>query len=264
MTSSEETAAVTRLLLFILFILHAQSAVSQDSSADLDSVVVPVVVDSVSLVAVTDSTALAQADSSAAGEVGGMAGFKEAVGGSLDPKLDLGPLLPPWTQGAAIDRRAMDRLRARGMDEIVEAIPHSYLRVAGDRAFPAYYDLTPIDGATVESFYDGIPGRSPADMDPGIWDLSAMGTGYADRSRRGMGGAMGGSALELERKPAEWGTTLLRAHFSKSDYESYLRGSLRHHAAGAEDLPSGLRGMEDRGRVQLQRQCNSGGDSGLR
>lgn len=152
------------------------------------------------------------------------AGYKEALGGSLDSAEDLGPLLPPWTADAALDRAAMERLRARGLDEIVEAVPLSYLRVQGDRGFPAYYDLTPLDGGAIESFYDGVPTRSPADLDPGIWDLSAVSTGYAGRARHGAGGAMGGSSLELERMPAEWGTTILRTHFDQSKHESYLRG----------------------------------------
>jgi hypothetical protein len=235
--SSQETAVVYRLfLLLILLVLPAPRVAAQETSAPPDTALARAPVDSLSapappdstaraaITAVTDSTALAQADSSANRPAGGMVGLKEAVGGSLDPMLDLGPLLPPWTEAATLGPRAMERLRARGVDELAEAVPVSYLRVSGDRAFPGYYDLTPIDGATVESFVDGIPTRSPADMDPGIWDISAMGTGYVSRSPRDMGGSMGGSALDLERKPAEWGTTLLRGYFDKSKYESYLRG----------------------------------------
>ena len=117
---------------------------------------------------------------------------------------DPGPLLPPWASRAALKERDIERLRPKGIDDLAEALPGAALRVAGDRGFPSYFDLAPVDGASVEILYDGVPTRSPADLDPGIWDLSATGIGHADRVVLGGAGVMGGSAILLERDPAVW------------------------------------------------------------
>ncbi len=118
----------------------------------------------------------------------------------------------------------MESLRPTGVDDLFEALPSASLRVAGDRGFPSYLDLSPLDGGSVEILEDGIPSRSPGDLDSGLWDLSATGVGFADRRLLAGSGAMGGSAMLLERDPAVWGQTLARTHFYKGKHESYLRG----------------------------------------
>lgn len=137
---------------------------------------------------------------------------------------DSGPILPPWAAHAALGERNMEALRAKGADDLFEALPGASLRVAGDRGFPAYLDLSPVDGGSVEILEDGIPTHSPGDLDPGLWDISATGLGYVDRRASEGAQALGGSAMLLERDPAVWGRTLARTHFHKAAHESYLRG----------------------------------------
>jgi len=137
---------------------------------------------------------------------------------------DPGPLLPPWTHGAWLGPVEVEHLRPRGADDVVEALPRSSLRVAGDRGFDAFLDLGPLDGGSAEILYDGVPTRSPADLDPGVWDVTAVGTAWAQAARGEAASSLGGSAVQMERDPAVWGRTLFRTHFQRSRLETYLRG----------------------------------------
>ncbi len=142
----------------------------------------------------------------------------------LPPPRDPGPLLPPWTRSAALSAVSMERLRPRGTDDILEALPGTSLRVAGDRGFCGFLDLGPIDGGSAEILHDGLPSRSPADRDPGIWDVSAIGTSFARAGEGVSSSAVGGSAAEVELDPPLWGRTLFRTHFQRSRLQTYLRG----------------------------------------
>lgn len=133
-------------------------------------------------------------------------------------------MLPVWAEQAALGEKNMEALRPKGVDDLFEALPGASLRVAGDRGFPSYLDLSPVDGGSVEILEDGIPTHSPGDLDSGLWDVTATGLGYADRRVMEGGQALGGSVMLLERDPAVWGRTLARTHFHKAKHESYLRG----------------------------------------
>ncbi len=152
---------------------------------------------------------------------------------SADPARVVDPVEPP-PDFVTPPRAPMDLLvgpallqwrRPDTLEDVIEAVPGASLRIAGDTGMPAYLSLSPISGPAPELWVDGMPTRNPADLDPGIWDRSAINVGRVSGRDASNAGGWGGPQLWIESDPALQGRTYFRSYFSTvRQNETYSRG----------------------------------------
>jgi hypothetical protein len=119
---------------------------------------------------------------------------------------------------------ALRDLRPETLEDVIEWMPGATVRVAGDFGMPAYVGLSPVGSTAPELWLDGIPTRSPADLDPGIWDRSAIALDRVGDWSSGSAAAPGDPGLWMHSHDPEPGRVLARTRFSSTDRESYHRG----------------------------------------
>jgi hypothetical protein len=133
------------------------------------------------------------------------------------------PWLDPWRPAAAIvDGTVLDWTRPEDFERALDWMPGTSVRVAGETGMDAFVDTGPL-GRPPEIFVDGLPTRSPADLDPGLWDrASNMIVALSDTSRR-PAASWGGSAINASLDDPLSGRTVLATHFSRAAHETYTR-----------------------------------------
>ena len=93
----------------------------------------------------------------------------------------------------------------------------------GEPGGAGFLHLSPLGNSGGEIWVEGVPSRNPADLEPAVWDLSAIDLlqlrhdGGHDRARAGFD-------LHGERSWGMPGRTRLHTQFSRSSYETYSRG----------------------------------------
>ena len=168
---------------------------------------------------VVDSLALAPLDSLARV---GLDSTGASAGESGEP--EVAPWFAAWQPApVAVDRAVLDWTRPEDFERAVDWLAGSSVRVAGETGMAAFVNTGPF-GASPELLIDAVPSRSPADLDPAIWDrasTSVVGIGSteqdADRS-------WGGAAINATLIDPLAGRTVLHAFFTSTDYDTYTRG----------------------------------------
>lgn len=177
----------------------------------------------------------------------------------------------PW-----IDGTALTEIRPETLEDVVEWIPGASVRVAGDTGMPAFVSLGPVGSTAPEIWMDGIPTRSPGDLDPGLWDRSAIAVERAGDFTAGALGSPGDPGWWLQSHDPELGRVVARSRFSSTADESYHRGiSATTPASGRTlrldfeewkteegilySLAPGVTSRSDRGRSKMRR-FRIGGD----
>lgn len=118
----------------------------------------------------------------------------------------------------------MDWVRPETLEPAIELLPSSSIRVAGDVPMPAYLALSPVGTRAPEIWSDGIPTRSPGDLDPGFQDRSQIGVEAIGSSVDVHGPDAGAPHVWLRRRAPQAGRTLLYSRFSTGAFESFHRG----------------------------------------
>ena len=125
--------------------------------------------------------------------------------------LTVGPGLLDWT-------------RPETLEGAVELLPSSSVRIAGDRPMRAYLALSPVGTRAPEIWSDGIPTRSPGDLDPGLQDRSEIGLAAIGSSVDVHGPDQGSPQILLRRRAPVAGRTVLHSRFSAAAFETFHRG----------------------------------------
>jgi hypothetical protein len=148
---------------------------------------------------------------------------------------------PPWVAAADMHAGDLEAHRPATLADVLEDLPHAVVRIAGDRGAPAFLSLSPVDLPAPEILLDGVPSRSPADLDPALWDRSAAGLGdvRGEQPARATPAPVPGapSAVRLLSDPGAIGQTVVRTHFAKQQGQTYLRSL----ALTTPDAPKSLR-----------------------
>lgn len=134
------------------------------------------------------------------------------------------PGRPPWLDTAALGPPDLARAHPELLADVLARHPHVSVRTAGAQGSPAYVGIDAASSGAPELTYDGTPSRSPADLDPAVWDRSAVALGWLDAGRDVRSSWSGAPGFEAELDPALPGRTLMRTHFSSAPRETYLRG----------------------------------------
>lgn len=126
-------------------------------------------------------------------------------------------------QPAAVGSDWLDWRRAETLEGTLESLPTASIRVAGDKGMRSYLALSPVGFRAPEIWVDGIPTRSPGDLDPGIWDRSSIPVDELGSSVDDLGPADGESNVWLRSRAPLDGRTLMVTRFSSAAYETFQR-----------------------------------------
>lgn len=136
----------------------------------------------------------------------------------LEREARLRALQPP-----TIGARTLDWRRAETVAGVVEALASTSVRVAGDKGMDSYLGLSPVGTRAPEIWSDGIPTRSPGDLDPGVWDRSSIGVDGVASSVDAHGPQAGEPEIRLLRRAPREGRTLMVTRFSSTASETFQR-----------------------------------------
>lgn len=125
---------------------------------------------------------------------------------------------PPIVRHPVLDWR-----RAETVAGLVEVLPTASLRVAGDKGMQSYLSVSPTGTHAPELWSDGIPTRSPGDLDPGVWDRSSIAIDAVGSSADGAGPHTGEPEIRMSRRAARPGRTLMVTRFSNAAFETFQR-----------------------------------------
>ncbi len=113
--------------------------------------------------------------------------------------------------------------RPESLERAVERLPEASVRVAGDRGMRAWLSLSPVGTRAPEIWIDGIPTRSPGDLDPGLWDRSVVALDGVGSSVSSLGPIGGSEHVVLRQRPALVGRTHAFTRFGTTDSETFDR-----------------------------------------
>ncbi len=169
-----------------------------------------------------DSMALAGADSLLAAPADSLASAGPARGTVRRQK---GALEGPW----------LDRLKPEDLSQLVAAVPGAWVFLGGDPAMPSFLTLDPFGGGAPTLRVDGIPVGGPADLDPALFDISALPIASVRSSVDSAGVEGAGPALWMHSREAEPGRNRLDSRFSSTVHETFQRAvSVRTPASERE------------------------------
>jgi hypothetical protein len=142
---------------------------------------------------------------------------------AVAPADSLLPAVAPRQVGAEFPQRRFVDERPESLAAVLRRLIDVEWNQHGEPGGAGFLHLTPLSNGAGEIWIDGVPSRNPADLEPAVWDLSAVDLS-ALRRLDGHAGARASFDLHGERDGAALGRTRLRALFSRSAYESYARG----------------------------------------
>ena len=146
-----------------------------------------------------------------------------AIGDSVAvAAVDSLPLVVPTFRPDYSQQRIFDE-RPDGFVDILRRIIDVEWNQHGEPGGAGYLHLTPLSNSGGEIWIDGLPSRNPADLEPATWDLSAIDLAQVRRDG-GHERAVANFDLLGTRESATFGRTRLRSQFSRSPYETYVRG----------------------------------------
>ena len=165
-----------------------------------------------------DSLALSPLDSLARLEADSTGATSESVA-----KPEVAPWFATWQPASpVVDGPVLDWTRPEDFGRAIDWLPGSSVRVAGETGMAAFVNTGPF-ASSPELLVDAVPSRSPADLDPAIWDrVSTMVVGIgsteqdADRN-------WGPSAINATLVDPLAGRTVLHTYFTSAKYDTYTR-----------------------------------------
>lgn len=133
------------------------------------------------------------------------------------------PWFAPWRPApAVVEQPVLDWTRPEDFERVIDWMPGTSVRVAGETGMDAFVDTGPL-GRPPEILVDALPTRSPADLDPAIWDrASNMIVAYSDTRNR-PAWSWGGSAINASLDDPLAGRTVLATYFTRAEFETYTR-----------------------------------------
>jgi hypothetical protein len=137
--------------------------------------------------------------------------------------VEVAPWFGPWQPAPAIvDTPILEWTRPEDFERVLDWLPGASVRVAGETGMDAFVDIGPL-GRPPEIFVDALPTRSPADLDPGIWDrASNMIVAFSDTGNRPEW-SWGGSAINATLDDPLAGRTVLATYFTRAKHETFTR-----------------------------------------
>lgn len=175
---------------------------------------------------VTDSLAHPLPDSSSAA-VDSLAGLVADPGDSVSTQSGDSAGESSWAQPwrpapVSVDRTLLDWTRPEDFDRALDWLGRSSVRVAGETGMDAFVNAGPLSQAP-ELMIDGVPSRSPADLDPAIWDRTSTMVTQIGSTDQQSDRAWGEAAINATMDSPLAGRTVLHTFFTNSAYDSYTR-----------------------------------------
>lgn len=124
---------------------------------------------------------------------------------------------------SAVSSAWLDWRRTETLEGTIEALTASSIRIAGDTGMESHVSLSPVGFRAPEIWSDGIPTRSPGDLDPAIWDRSSIGVDAVGSSVETLGPIGGDPHVWLRRRAPVDGRTVMLTRFSSTSAETYQR-----------------------------------------
>lgn len=194
-------------LAFLLALLSGAAPVDALARSDPDSL----------LVAPPDSVIWLPPDSLLAGTV------PDSLEAADSTSVEVEPWFAPWRPAPAIvDLPTLEWTRPEDFERVLDWLPATSVRVAGETGMDAFVDIGPL-GRPPEILVDALPTRSPADLDPGIWDrASNMIVAYSDTRNRPEW-SWGGASINATLDDPLAGRTVLATYFTRAKHETFTR-----------------------------------------
>ncbi|RKZ15445.1 hypothetical protein DRQ53_09000 [bacterium] len=129
----------------------------------------------------------------------------------------------PWQPAPpSVDRTVLEWTRPEDFESAFDWLAGSSVRVAGETGMDAFVSSGPISLAP-ELLVDGVPSRSPADLDPAIFDQgSVMVTGVGS-SNQSSDRSWGGDAVYATLDSPLAGRTAMYTYFTRTANKTFTR-----------------------------------------